>query len=116
MNYNNRRLALNIFWIILGAVLLALSVAEVLDSIFAGMGGALMAVGALWLARSIRYRKDAAYREKIDIEVNDERGRFLRMKSWPLAGYIVVLAEAAGPLTSPLPRCLPSRAAFPRRN
>ena len=40
--YNNKKLALSIFWVVLGAVLLGLSVAEVLDSsIYAGMGGAL---------------------------------------------------------------------------
>ena len=32
----------------------------------------------------------------MDTEVNDERNRFLRMKSWSWAGYIVVLVEAIG--------------------
>lgn len=92
--YDNKRLFLSVFWVILGAVLLALSVAEVLDSsLYAGMGGALIAVGALQIARNLRYRRDGAYREKIDTEVNDERNRFLRMKSWSWAGYITVLAE-----------------------
>ena len=48
MYYNNRRLALSIFWVIVGAVLVVLSLTEVLDSsVYAGMGGALMAVGCL---------------------------------------------------------------------
>ena len=97
MYYNNRKLILSIFWIILGAVLLGLSVAEVLDSsAYAGMGGGLIAVGALQVARNLRYRKDPEYREKIDTEANDERNSFLRMKSWSWTGYIVVLAEGFG--------------------
>ena len=97
MYYNNRKLILSIFWMILGAVLLGLSVTEVLDSsMYAGMGGALIAVGALQVARNLRYRKDPEYREKIDTEANDERNSFLRMKSWSWTGYIVVLVEGFG--------------------
>ena len=95
--YDNRRLVLSIFWVALGAVLLGLSIAGKLDSsVFAGMGGALIAVGALQLIRNMRYRSNEEYREKIDIEVSDERNRFLRMKSWSWVGYIVVLVEAVG--------------------
>ncbi len=93
----NRRLILSIFWIMAGLALLVLSAAEVLDSsMFSGVGGALIAVGALQLARNLRYRKDPVYRERIKTEENDERNRFIRMKSWSWAGYIVVLLEAAG--------------------
>ena len=39
MYYNNKRLALTVFWIVLGAVLVVLTVTEVLDSsIYSGMG------------------------------------------------------------------------------
>ena len=94
---NNRRLMLSIFWVVLGLVLVVLSIAEVLDSsVYAGMGGALTAVGALQVIRNLRYRGNEEYREKVDTEVNDERNRFLRMKSWSWAGYIVVLVEAIG--------------------
>ena len=97
MYYNNKKLALSIFWIVLGAVLLGLSVRGVLDSdVYSGMGGALMAVGALQIARNLKYRNDPAYKEKIDTEANDERNRFLRMKSWAWAGYTVVLVEGIG--------------------
>ena len=94
--YDNKRLFLSIFWVTLGAVLLILAVTEKLDSLYAGMGGGLLVVGALQIARNLRYRRDPAYREKIDTEVSDERNRFLRMKSWSWAGYIVVLVEAVG--------------------
>ena len=97
MYYNNKRLALSIFWVVLGIVLLALSTAGILDSsMYGGMGGALIAVGILQCMRNVRYRKDSSYREKIDTEAGDERNRFLRMKSWAWTGYIVVLVQAAG--------------------
>ena len=95
--YNNKRLALSVFWLVLGIVLMVLSIREVLDSsMYAGMGGALTAIGILQMIRNIRYRRDSEYREKIDTEVSDERNRFLRMKSWSWTGYIVVLVEGAG--------------------
>ena len=94
MYYNNKKLALSIFWVILGAALLGLSAAGVLDSnAYGGMGGALMAVGALQIARNLKYRNDPAYREKIDTEANDER-------SWAWAGYTVVLVEGIGSIVA----------------
>ena len=97
MYYNNKRMALSIFWIVLGVTLMVLSVAEVLDnSVYAGMGGALTAIGALQVLRNLRYRRDSEYREKIDTEIRDERNRFLRLQSWSWTGYITVLAEAVG--------------------
>ena len=97
MYYNNKRLALIVFWIVLGAVLVVLTVTEVLDSsIYSGMGGALMAVGTLQLIRAVKYRKDSEYKEKVDTELGDERNRFLRMKSWSWAGYFTILIEGIG--------------------
>ena len=94
---SNKRLILSIIWVVIGIALLVLSIAGALDStLYAGMGGALIAVGILQIIRNVRYRTDAAYREKWDTEVSDERNRFLRMKSWSWAGYIVVLVEAMG--------------------
>ena len=94
--YDNKRLFLSVFWVVLGAVLVILSVTGVLDSArYAGMGGGFIIVGALQIARNLRYRRDPAYREKIDTEASDERNRFLRMKSWSWAGYIAVIAEGS---------------------
>lgn len=94
MYYSNKKLALSIFWVIAGMTLMILSIAEVLDSsVWSGMGGALTAVGALQTIRNIRYRKDPAYREKIDTEVNDERNNWIRMKSWTCTGIIVIIVE-----------------------
>ena len=55
-----------------------------------------MAVGALQLIRTVKYRKDSEYREKVDTEISDERNRFLRMKSWSWAGYFTILIEGIG--------------------
>lgn len=94
---DNKRLILTLFWFALGAALLGLSLAGKLDSeLYAGMGGALMGIGGLQMIRTLRYRKDADYRAKLDVAFSDERNRFLRMKSWAWTGYIVVLTEAAG--------------------
>lgn len=94
--YDNKRLFLSVFWVVLGAVLLILSVTGVLDSArYAGMGVGFIIVGALQIARNLKYRRDPAYREKIDTEAGDERNRFLRMKSWSWAGYIAVIAEGS---------------------
>ncbi|MBQ6371814.1 MAG: hypothetical protein IJJ22_01670 [Oscillospiraceae bacterium] len=97
MYYNNKKLALSIFWVIAGIVLLVLSVAEVLtDTLYAGMGGALIVVGMLQVIRNIRYRKDEEYREKIDVEAGDERNSFIRMKSWSCTGWLTILIEGIG--------------------
>ena len=85
MYYNNKKLALSIFWVIAGIVLLVLSVAEVLtDTLYAGMGGALIVVGMLQVIRNIRYRKDEEYNS------------FIRMKSWSWTGWLTILIEGIG--------------------
>lgn len=94
---NNKRLMLNVLWIVLGAALLGLSAAGKLDSeLYSGMGGALMGIGFLQLIRTLRYRTDADYQAKMDVVVSDERNQFLKMKSWAWTGYIVVMTSAAG--------------------
>ncbi|NLE25510.1 MAG: hypothetical protein GX625_09250 [Clostridiaceae bacterium] len=95
MYYNNKRLALSVFWIISGATLFILSITGVIASaLYSGMGGALMAVGILQVIRNLKYRKNSTYKEKVDIEFTDERNKYLRMKAWSWAGYLVVLIEA----------------------
>ncbi len=97
MYYNNKKLALSVFWVIVGVTLIVLTFIEVLPPAFySGMGGALTAVGALQIARNLRYRSDETYREKLDVEMKDERNSFLRLKSWSWAGYLTVLLEACG--------------------
>ena len=103
MYYNNRKLAMSIFWVVLGAVLMGLSLAGVLENnYYSGMGSALFVVGILQIGRNLKYRKDDDYREKIDTEFKDERNAFLRMKSWSWAGYCTILAEAVGVVVAQL--------------
>ena len=97
MYYNNKKLAMSIFWIVVGVALMALSISGALDdTVYAGMGGALTAVGVLQVLRNLKYRRDGEYREKIDTEYSDERNRYLRMKSWSWAGYVAILVEGVG--------------------
>ena len=64
--YGRRKIVLNIFWIILGAVLLVLSMTKTLNELYAGMGGGLIGVGIIQLIRGIRYNTDKEYRENYD--------------------------------------------------
>lgn len=97
MYYNNRKLALSIFWIVLGATLMGLSMAGALDSdLYSGMGGALIVVGAMQVYKNLKYRRDPEYRERLDTEAKDERNAFIRMRSWAWTGYITILALSVG--------------------
>jgi len=101
MYNDNKRLALSVFWVILGAALIILTLTDVLsDSIYAGMGGALVTIGIFQVIRRVKYKKDPEYREKIDTETSDERLSFIRLKSWGWTGYIVILVEGVGVIIS----------------
>ena len=90
------RIIMNIIWIILGAILIGLSITQTVDDFWSGMGSGLLTVGALQLLRSYRLNKNAAYREKVEIEINDERNQFLRSKAWAWSGYLFILISAIG--------------------
>lgn len=91
----NRQLALSIFWVVLGVVLIVLAVAEIIDSnYFAGMGGGFVVIGIFRTIRWLKYQNDEEYKKKVEIETSDERSSFLRMKSWAIVGYITVLVQA----------------------
>ena len=91
-----RYISLGVIYIILGiALFIASQIVDLGNSVMAqilpGMGGALFGVGVVRLVMGIRLEKDKEYREKYEIEVNDERNRYLRMKAWSWAGYCFVL-------------------------
>ena len=86
----DRRL-LSVVWVVIGLVLIGLAFAGKVDSFWNGMGSALLIVGALQLLRYHRFNKNEAYREKMEIEVNDERNRFIRNKAWAWSGYLFIL-------------------------
>lgn len=91
---NDRRLIAAIVYMAAGAVLFLLGALERVDSFWSGMGGALLAMGAIRLVQCFRYRRDESYREKQQIEREDERNRFLRNKAWAWAGYVFVMIAA----------------------
>ena len=86
-----KHILINILWLIIGSILIVFSFLEKLDSFWSGMGSALCVVGIINLLRSYRLNKNQAYREKVEIELSDERNRFIRNKAWAYAGYIFTI-------------------------
>ena len=91
---STRRMIISIFWIVLGATLSVMSFMKLLDEFWQGFGVGLVLVGVLQLVRHIRYRTNDDYKEKVDIQVNDERNKFLSNKAWAWTGYIFVICAA----------------------
>lgn len=92
---NSKKMAASIIEIVIGIVLCTIYFAGRADEYWNGMGAALIAVGALRFAGEVRYRKDEKYRKSVEIETNDERNRYISLKSWAWAGYCFVFAAAA---------------------
>lgn len=91
----NKNLFLNIFWIVLGSVLVVISTMGVIGNIYTGFGGGLVVVGIIQLIRAIRYKSDPKFKENIDIAIRDERNSYLRIKAWSWAGYLFVMISSA---------------------
>ena len=94
MKDNRKNRYMSLFWVALGAVLTVCAIAGVADSYWHSFGISLLTVGSLQLWRQRRYRKNEAYREKIDTETQDERNRFIANKAWAWAGYLFVMIAA----------------------
>ena len=92
----NKRLIANITEIVVGVILTVCGAVGILDSYWSGMGTALIVVGGLMMIRQVRYSTNAAYKENVDVEIQDERNKFLRIKAWSWAGYIFVMFGAFG--------------------
>ena len=88
------KLSFNIVYVIIGCVLIGFAVLEKLDSFWSGMGSALMVVGIINLLKFYRLNKSEEYREKVEIELSDERNHFIRNKAWAWSGYLFVLISA----------------------
>jgi len=88
---NRRMILLYAIYILLGGLLFALGTAEVVDSFWGGMGAAFLFVGALRMIRMYRLRTNEEYREAVEVEISDERNRFLRNKAWAWAGYLYIM-------------------------
>ena len=93
MNHH-RRIISYILYIVFGVILMVLGVLEVVDAFWSGMGGALIAMGAVRAIQAVRYSQDETYREKRETELKDERNQFIRNKAWAWAGYLFVLIAA----------------------
>lgn len=91
---HDRRVIAGTCYVVLGAVLLALGIMEVVDEFWSGMGGALLVVGVLQVVRFFRYRNNEEYREKAEIAAKDERNHYIRNKAWAWSGYLFVLIAA----------------------
>ena len=88
------RIIFSVIWVVIGAVLIGMAAAGKVDSFWNGAGSGLLIVGALQLLRFHRFKKNDAYREKIEIEEKDERNQFIRNKAWAWSGYLFVLMTA----------------------
>ncbi len=87
-----KRIYLSLFWIVLGLALIICRLIGVLQSdIWQGLGFGWLACGIVQTLRQFRYRTDKDYREKFDIELIDERNRYIATKAWSWAGYGFVL-------------------------
>ena len=92
----NKRLIAQILKIALGIALAACGYAGIIDDYWGGMGAAIAIVGSLMLFRQIRYKTSNSYKEEVDVQTNDERNKYLRIKAWSWAGYgFVIIAAAA---------------------
>ena len=90
----------SIAWLLIGSILIFLSISGALDSFWNGAGSGLIAVSVIQLIRQMRYRSDKEYREKVDVEINDERNKYISTKAWAWAGYLFVLIMAVGVIAS----------------
>ena len=91
-----KRMYISIFWVVIGLVLIVCGIVDIVDSFWSGMGGALTAVGAIRLIQYFKYSRNPEYREKMEIERNDERNKFIGGRAWAWAGYGFVMLNAVG--------------------
>ena len=82
---------MSVIWMILGMTLFVLGLMELVDEFWAGMGSALVTVGVLQMIKYYRLSRNEKYREKMEIEMKDERNHFIRNKAWAWTGYLFVL-------------------------
>lgn len=92
----NRRWIASVVEIALGLVLTVCGALGVVDTYWSGMGGGLLGVGIIQLVRYLRYYNNETYKSKVDVEVNDERNKFIALRAWAWAGFWYVIAGAVG--------------------
>ena len=94
----NKRIFLSLFWLVLGAVLIALEIMGKIDGFWSGMGAAFIGVAIVQIIRYARYKKDDSYKERVDTANRDERNRFIANKAWAWSGYLFVMITAVAAL------------------
>ena len=92
----NRRWIASVVEIALGLVLTVCGALGVVDTYWSGMGGGLLGVGVIQLVRYLRYYSNETYKSKVDVEVNDERNKFIALRAWAWAGFWYAMAGAVG--------------------
>ena len=80
--------------LIVGIALITLGFLGTVDEFWSGMGSALFVMGCIRLLRAYRLNKNEVYREKMEIEINDERNHFIRAKAWSWTGYLFVIISS----------------------
>ena len=70
------KLIASILEIIIGLALIVASMFGVVDEFWSGMGTASLIVGILFLVRAVKYKTNHEYKEKCDIQINDERNKY----------------------------------------
>lgn len=91
-----RRWIASVVEIALGLVLTVCGALGLVDTYWSGMGGGLLGVGIIQLVRYLRYYNNETYKSKVDVEVNDERNKFIALRAWAWAGFWYVIAGAVG--------------------
>ncbi len=96
---SNKRMIASIVEIVLGLILALCGHFGIIDEYWSGMGTALVIVGIIMMIRLLRYNTNAEYKEKVDIEIKDERNSYLRVKAWATTGYLFVIVGAIASIT-----------------
>ena len=90
------KLIASLIEIVVGGFLLTCSLFGVVDEFWSGMGTSLFIIGVIFLIKNIKYKTNEEYREKLDIQTNDERNKYISLKAWAWSGYIFVLLGGIG--------------------
>lgn len=92
----DRRFLVSIVYLVLGLVLISAFSLGFVDEFWNGVGFGFLGVAIAQIIRFYRFKKNEAYREKMEIEASDERIHYIRNKAWAWAGYLFVILAGVG--------------------
>ena len=87
----NKKIIINAVLVVIGIALIVLSVLGIMNDVFCGFGGGLLAVGALRLFKAVKYKNNSEYKKKVDTATSDERNVFISTKAWSMAAYLFII-------------------------